>query len=132
MSMRFICIMASKARLARAGSASPSSLMSWRGTICQETPNRSFTQPHCSASETAESASATRSASAWVSTGIWNEDRLVELEQRSAIEAGERPTHQRELDHQHVSRPARRVVTRGTVDGINLAVGEQRGVEIGG
>ena len=31
------------------------------------------TQPHCSASGTAESASAKRSASAWVSTGIWNE-----------------------------------------------------------
>ncbi len=54
-SMRFICIIASKARFARRGS-SPSTLMSWRGTICQETPNRSFTQPHCSAAGTADSA----------------------------------------------------------------------------
>ena len=32
MSMRFICIIASKARLARARSASPINLISWRGT----------------------------------------------------------------------------------------------------
>ena len=73
MSMRFICIIASKARFARPGSAPPISLMSGRGTICQETPKRSFTQPHCSASGTAESAFVKRSTSAWVSTGIWNE-----------------------------------------------------------
>jgi hypothetical protein len=53
-------IIAPIARLARAGSAPPISLMSWRGTMCHETPKRSFTQPHCSASGTAESASVRR------------------------------------------------------------------------
>ena len=38
MSIRFIRIIASKARLARAGSASPMSRVSCRGTICQERP----------------------------------------------------------------------------------------------
>jgi hypothetical protein len=38
MSMRFICIIDSKARLARAGLASPSRVGSLRGTICQDRP----------------------------------------------------------------------------------------------
>jgi hypothetical protein len=59
-------------------------------------------------------------------------DRLVELKQRSAIQAGERLAHQGELDHQHVAGLARRVVARRAMDRIDVAVGEQRGVEIGG
>ena len=106
--------------------------MSWRGTICHETPKRSFTQPHCSASGTAESASAKAVSLGLGLHGYLERDRLIELEQRSAIQASERLTHQRELDHQHVACLARRVVTRGAMDGINMAIGEQRGVEIGG
>src|SRR5436305_5863114 len=64
--------------------------------------------------------------------GYLERNRLIEPELWSAVQSGERPTHQRELDHQHVACLARRVVTRSAMDGIDTAVGEQRGVEISG
>src|SRR5665213_3239957 len=59
-------------------------------------------------------------------------DRFIELELRSAIQAGERLTHQGELDQQHVVRLTRGVVTRCAMDRIDMAVGEQGSIELGG
>src|SRR3954466_12409587 len=56
--------------------------------------------------------------------GYLERNRLIEAELWSAIQARKRPTHQRELDHQHVASLARRVVTRGAMDGVDTAVGK--------
>src|SRR5262249_35276870 len=63
MSSRFMLSIACMARCALPASGSVIRASSCLGTICQDSPNRSFTQPHCSASGTAESASVRRSTS---------------------------------------------------------------------
>jgi len=64
MSIRFMVSIACMARCALAVSGSVISASRRLGTICQDSPNLSFTQPHCSASGTAESAAVSRSTSA--------------------------------------------------------------------
>src|SRR5947209_1399112 len=79
MSSFFILSMTSITRPAflRSGSArSPYSIV---GTICHERPYRSFTQPHCSASGTAERAFQYRSTSAWLSHGTVKETASLNL-----------------------------------------------------
>ena len=43
------------------------------GTICHDTPNRSFSQPHGPSSPPSDSALQYRSTSAWSSQSTWNE-----------------------------------------------------------
>jgi hypothetical protein len=50
-------------------------------------------------------------------------DRLVELEVRAAVEAGELPSGERELDDQHVARLAARGVRRRAVDAVRADAG---------
>src|SRR5262249_1571998 len=58
--------------------------------------------------------------------------RLVEGEMRPTIQADELPPGDRELDRQHVPLLAARVVGGRAVYGIDMRVGEQRGIESGG
>src|SRR5262249_3873830 len=62
-SIRFMVSIARMARSALAVSRSVIKASRRVGTICQDRPNLSFTQPHCSASGTAESAAVNRSTS---------------------------------------------------------------------
>ena len=50
-----------------------------RGTICQETPKRSLSQPHASAPGTAESAAQSRSISAWSSQSTISDTASLKL-----------------------------------------------------
>ena len=102
MSMRFISIIASKARRARARSGSPSSadelarddLPGNPEAILHPAALLGFGHRRERVGEAVDLGLGLH--------GYLEGDRLVELELRSAIQAGERPTHQRELDHQHV------------------------------
>ena len=59
--------MASVTRLTLAGSGSSISSRSRLGATCQQSPQRSRTQPHYSIAPPSDSASHSRSSSAWVS-----------------------------------------------------------------
>src|SRR6266702_1876734 len=79
MSSFFILSMTSITRPALVRSGSARSRYSIVGTICYERPKRSFTQPHCSASGTADRAFQYRSSSDWFSHGIVNETASLNL-----------------------------------------------------
>src|SRR6478672_6299637 len=75
MSIFFIVIIASNARLAAAGSGSVMESVSARGVICHDRPHLSLHQPHslsCPPSPTI--AFHRRSVSAWSSVATWNEN----------------------------------------------------------
>ena len=132
MSIRFIPIIASKARLALAGSTPPMSRVSCRGdnlpreAIAILDPAALLGLRH----------GRQRVAQA-VDLGLrldWNLERhrFVELEERPAVETREALSHQRELDHEHVARLARRIVARRAMDSVDTAVGQDRGIEVRG
>src|SRR6202044_3970724 len=59
-------------------------------------------------------------------------DSLVELEERTAVEAHEGLPHQREFDRQNVARLARWIVARRAVDLVDMAIGQQGHIELRG
>src|SRR5262249_40921766 len=61
------------ARWDRAGSGSVNSWNSRVGTICQDRPHRSLSQPHWLGVPPSESAAQSRSTSAWSWQAIWND-----------------------------------------------------------
>src|SRR5438046_10094241 len=79
MSIFFIGIIARMTRFALVGSLSPNSLPSTVGTICQDTPNLSFSQPHWSLDPPADSFSHSASTSGCVSQFTKNEIAGVNL-----------------------------------------------------
>jgi hypothetical protein len=73
MSILPISIIASKARLAAAGSGSVIAAVSARGVICHDRPHRSLHQPQALAwPPLPTTASHKRSVSAWSSVATWN------------------------------------------------------------
>jgi hypothetical protein len=80
-----------------------------------------LTQPHCSASGTADSALVSRSISAWVSTGIWNETASLNLKCGPPL-SRRKAAHQREFDSEHIAGFARRIVARRAMHLIDATV----------
>ena len=72
-----IFIIASIARRARFGSGSAISLSKRVGVTCQDTPQRSLSQPHGPSEPPADSAAQSLSTSAWSAQAIWNETASV-------------------------------------------------------
>ena len=132
MSIRFMVSIACMARCALAGSGSVISASRRLGTICQDSPNLSFTQPHCSASGTAESAAVRPVGLCLILAVELERDRLVEGEVRAAVQTDELPSSERELDREHVALLAAREIGGRAVHGVDVRVGQQRGVEIRG
>ena len=100
MSIFFICMRAGQT-LAACGPFS-SSVARDAGTICHDSPKRSFSQPHwLSAPPSATSAAHSRSVSAWSSLATAIRHGLVEREVRAAVERLERRSGQGEVHRQH-------------------------------
>src|SRR5262250_613691 len=88
-SIFFICIIASNARSATAGSGSVITFVRAIGVICQDNPHLSLHHPHAlSWPPLPMIASQWRSVSAWSAVATWNENALVPPRQREPEHAG--------------------------------------------
>ena len=133
MSIFFMVIMASKARLAAARSGSVQARVSCTGVICHEMPQRSLHQPQA------------LSWPPWPTDGVpvavglglvgggdLEREGLAVSEGGPAVEPHAGQAEHGELDHQHVSLLAIGVVARRAVDGADGGIGEGGGVEARG
>jgi hypothetical protein len=115
----FMFIMATIALWDFSESGSPTSSGRMEGTICQDTPYLSLSQPHCCA----------------FASPPWPSFSLVELEHRPAVERGEPLSVQLEFHGQHRSRRSSvTLLARFAVPGnvSNLGILEDAGIELRG
>ena len=103
MSIFLICIIASNARLAAAGSGSVIAFVRAIGVICQDNPHLSLHQPQAlSLAAVANDRVPVAIRFGLVGDAHLKRERFVVLERRSAVEAEARDAHHDELDGQYV------------------------------
>ena len=130
MSIFFIVIIASNARLAAAGSGSVIAFVRATGVICQDRPHLSLHQPQAlSCAAVADDRVPVAVRLGLVGGRDLERERLVVLERRPAVEAEARDAQHGELDGQHVPLLPRREVARRAVHRADGRVGKRLGVK---